>query len=81
MSNSTTLTLAALSPGQWATICGFTQDDAVVQRLMQMGLIAGAEIRSVRQALGGDPIEYEVLGYYLSLRRSEAEAVLVEHVR
>jgi ferrous iron transport protein A len=81
MSNSVPLSLATLSPGQRATICGFTQDDAVVQRLMQMGLLSGAEIRSVRQALGGDPIEYEVLGYYLSLRRSEAQTVLVEDVR
>jgi ferrous iron transport protein A len=43
-----------------------------------MGLIRGAPVRFVRAAPLGDPIEIRVRGYHLSLRRQEAEAVIVE---
>ena len=49
----------------------------VSQRLMEMGLIEGAAVKVVRVAPLGDPLEVEVQGYYLSLRRSEAEKVEV----
>jgi ferrous iron transport protein A len=47
-------------------------------RLQEMGLIRGTAVRFVRAAPLGDPIEIRVRGYNLSLRRTEAEAVIVE---
>ncbi len=73
-------TLANLAPGQRGIISGFAQDDAFTQRLMQLGLIEGADIEVVRCAPTGDPIEVRVLGYALSLRRVEAALILVEPV-
>ena len=43
-----------------------------------MGVVPGAEIEVVRIAPLGDPVEYRVRGYRLSLRRSEATLVMVE---
>jgi Fe2+ transport system protein FeoA len=43
-----------------------------------MGLLAGTRITLVRCAPFGDPIEIKVRGYHLTLRKSEAEHVLVE---
>jgi hypothetical protein len=43
-----------------------------------MGVVPGAEIEVMRIAPLGDPVEYRVRGYRLSLRRSEAAHVVVE---
>jgi Fe2+ transport system protein FeoA len=43
-----------------------------------MGLLPGTTVTLVRTAPLGDPIEIKVRGYHLSLRKSEAEFVLVE---
>jgi len=50
----------------------------VRERLLEMGLTKGITVSVIRVAPLGDPIEVELRGYRLSLRRSEAEAVLIE---
>jgi ferrous iron transport protein A len=74
-------TLADMAPGQRGVVVGFVQIDAFAQRLMQFGVIEGADIELVRCAPTGDPIEIRVMGSALSLRRSEAALVLVDEVR
>ncbi len=49
-------------------------------RLLEMGLTSGTNIRLVRVAPLGDPIELAVRGYRLSVRKSEAAAVMIESV-
>ena len=71
-------TLDSLSPGQTARIVDITGDDGVSVRLMEMGLTEGEEIQLVRYAPLGDPIEYSVRGYNVSLRASEARRVLIQ---
>jgi len=46
-------------------------------RLMEMGLTPGANVQLIRFAPLGDPIEIEVRGYRLSLRKREAEGIRV----
>ncbi len=74
------LTLADLAPGQGATVAGFAHHDPIVQRIMQLGLLAGTTLTVVRTAPTGDPIEVDLLGYSLSLRRSEAALVFITDV-
>jgi Fe2+ transport system protein FeoA len=69
--------LNELAPGQAATITGIDGDGPLIQRLMALGLLEGSEITVIRRALGGDPIEVEVMGYALSLRRAEASHVSI----
>jgi ferrous iron transport protein A len=71
------MTLDELSVGQAATIDMISGDGPVVQRLMALGLLEGSEVSVTRKALGGDPIEVEIMGYALSLRRAEASQVQI----
>ena len=51
---------------------------AVRRRMMDMGLTTGTEIAVLRIAPLGDPIEFDVRGYHLSLRKSEAANIEVD---
>ncbi len=46
-------------------------------RILEMGLLVGTTIELVRFAPLGDPVEIKVRGYNLSLRKHEAEQILV----
>lgn len=46
-------------------------------RLMEMGLLTGTPVEIIRYAPMGDPIEIKVRGYHLTLRKHEAEQILV----
>lgn len=70
--------LASLKAGQTGTVSGFTREDIVTQRLMQLGVLEGATVDVVRRAPAGDPIEIRILGYMLSLRTAEAETILID---
>ncbi len=73
-------TLADLKLGQPAQVLGFQNaEHPSAQRLMQLGMIKGEIIELLRSAPGGDPMEYRVMGYNLSLRRAEAAEILVEN--
>lgn len=74
----TVLTLGSLAPGARGIVSGFVRDDDFTQRLMQLGLLEGVVVEVVRRAPGGDPIELNVMGYALSLRRQEADLILLE---
>jgi len=71
-------TLADLAVGQHGVIRDVIGDTDVVQRLMELGLTDGEGVELVRFAPLGDPMEIRIRGYLLSLRRSEAGAVLLE---
>lgn len=71
-------TLDSLPPGRKARILDIAGDDAVSVRLMEMGLTEGEEIETIRYAPMGDPIEFAVRGYHVSLRASEARRVRIE---
>ncbi len=71
------MTLDELKIGQAGTITGLQGQGPVVQRLMALGLLAGSLVRITRRAIGGDPLEVQVLDYALSLRREEARRVTI----
>lgn len=73
-------TLADLSPGQKAIVCCVRPGEAKRRRLLEMGFVSGTELRFVRTAPLGDPIQVEVRGYQLSLRRADARGILVRAV-
>jgi len=75
-SNATTLD--RLEPGQRGKVLRLSGQPQIRRRLMDMGLTPGAEIEVERLAPLGDPIEIEVRGYHLSLRKREAAGIAVE---
>ncbi len=69
--------LSHLAVGDQAEVLDVLGDDALAGRLMEMGLTPGAQVRLIGKAPWGDPLEFQVRGYRLSLRRSEAERVCI----
>ncbi len=73
-----TMPLSQLRPGNAAVVRQVKAGGALRQRLLDMGVLPGTELRIERTAPGGDPIWISLQGYQLSLRRQEAAGVLVE---
>jgi ferrous iron transport protein A len=71
------MTLDELKLGQEGLITALEGDDRLAQRLMALGLLEGTRVSILRRALGGDPLEIDVMGYALSLRRDEARKISV----
>jgi ferrous iron transport protein A len=72
------ISLSQLRPGQRATIIRVGGKGQMRRRFMEMGFVRGEDVRVERVAPLGDPIEYVVKGYHLSLRRADTEGILVE---
>ncbi len=72
--------LDQLQQGQRARVEAIAGDDALVQRLLEMGLIEGEEVEVLGFAPFGDPIEIRLCDYRLSLRRGEAARVTVRKI-
>jgi Fe2+ transport system protein FeoA len=71
------LTLVDLRLGQTAIVEDLLGDSIENQRLMHMGIVEGCEIKLVRKAPSGDPIEISLMGYSLSLRQNDARRIVV----
>ncbi|MEX2144306.1 MAG: ferrous iron transport protein A [Anaerolineales bacterium] len=70
--------LSELMVGQTGAIVKLSAIGASRQRLLDMGVVRGELIEVIRTAPLGDPIEYRIKGYHLSLRKHEARLILVE---
>jgi Fe2+ transport system protein FeoA len=70
--------LAQLKIGSSGRVQVVEGDDEVSLRLLEMGITPGVEVAVVGAAPLGDPLELELRGYRLSVRRSEAARVRVE---
>lgn len=65
-------------PKDKGIVISLSADGKIRRRLFDMGVTPGAEIMVRKFAPLGDPIEVTIRGYELTLRKSEAEAVMVE---
>lgn len=70
-------TLRDIKIGDTATVRRLTGEGALKRHIMDMGITKGVEVYVRKVAPLGDPIEVTVRGYELSLRKSEAESILV----
>ena len=71
-------TLDQLNEGESGIIRKVGGDGALRRRLLDMGLTNGAPVKMIKTSPLGDPVEYKVRGYHLSLRKSEAISIEVE---
>lgn len=71
------MNLSELNTGENAVIVNVHGHGGFRKRLIEMGFIAGKKVSVVQNAPLKDPIEYEILGYRISLRRAEAELIEV----
>ncbi len=70
--------LADLAVGRQAKVLKVSGSDDVSLRLLEMGMTPGVQVSVIGTAPLGDPLELELRGYRLSVRRSEAARVEVE---
>ena len=74
-----TRSAAELSIGQSGRVVRVAGADEVSRRLLEMGVTPGVIIRRLGAAPLGDPLEFELRGYRLSLRKSEAAHVELDN--
>lgn len=70
--------LSELVHGERGVIVTVNAESSLRQRLLDMGFTPGTEIECKRYAPLRDPVEYKLKGYLISLRRTEADLVIVE---
>lgn len=70
-------TLKAVKSGETATVVKLHGEGAVKRRIMDMGITKGTQLLIRKVAPLGDPIEVNVRGYELSLRKADAEMIEV----
>jgi len=69
--------LSSVAVGATATVVEIKLPVEQRPRLMEMGLLVGTSVELVRFAPLGDPVEIKIRGYNLTLRKHEAEQILV----
>jgi len=69
--------LAALGPGSVAVIVDVDRKSPEGQRLLDLGFVPNTQIEVLKRAPLGDPMVYDLRGYRLCLRRSDADRVRV----
>ena len=69
--------LSDLPTGSRGVIVHVLGQGAFRKRISEMGFIKGQEVRVIKNAPMKDPVEYEIMGYKVSLRRSEANMIEV----
>ena len=73
--------LSELTTGTTAIVREFPKQGSAFLRLREMGLMQGTSLTLIRVAPLGDPLEIKLRGYHLTLRKSEAEHILVEGLK
>ena len=71
-------TLRETKIGETVTVVKLTGEGPVKRRIMDMGVTKGTEIYVRKVAPLGDPVEVTLRGYELSLRKEDAEMIIVE---
>lgn len=72
------MTLRDLSPGEEGKVVSIGEKGAIRRRIMDMGVTPGTRIKVIKVAPLGDPIEVNIRGYELSLRKEEANQIVME---
>lgn len=71
-------TLREVSCGETVTVKKLSGEGPVKRRIMDMGITKGVTVYVRKVAPLGDPVEVTVRGYELSLRKADAEMIVVE---
>lgn len=70
--------LSEFKIGELGIVKSIDCEPTVRRRLNDMGVFPGVEVKLVRFAPMGDPMQIEIRGYMLALRKHEAQSIIVE---
>lgn len=73
-----TRTLKELIPGERACIKAVIGHGSIRRRIVEIGLVPGVELMMERYAPLGNPVEIKTQGFHLSLRKDEADTIILE---
>lgn len=71
-------TLENVKDGETCRVLSIAGERPIKRRIMDMGITKGVEVRLVKRAPLGDPIELNVRGYQLSVRMEDARNICIE---
>lgn len=82
MSTDSFISITQLKSGDEVEIVDFTEgsDPAYRKKLLSLGLTRGAKLKVLRTAPFGDPLEVEIRGFLLSLRKKEADILKLRRI-
>lgn len=72
------MTLRELKPGQQGSVTSIGTTGPMKRRIMDMGVTPGVAVKVIKVAPLGDPIEINIRGYELSLRKEEAAQIEIK---
>ncbi len=72
------MTLKEMKPGQSGQVVSIGEKGSLKRRIMDMGITPGTAVKVIKTAPLGDPVEINVRGYELSLRKEEAARIEVQ---
>ena len=75
-----TISMDQLLPGEKATVLQIHAVGDLRQKLLAMGLLPGVEVQLIRVAPLGDPLDFKLRDFHLSMRRNEARNIIVERI-
>ena len=73
--------LNEMKPGDRANILKISGNGALKKKLLDMGVLPGTIIETIRVAPLGDPVEIKIKGYNLTLRKEEAASIQVREIK
>ncbi len=71
------LSAATLQVGESGVVTDVGGTDATALRLLEMGLVSGTVVTLLKRAPTGDPLQFRIRGFHLSLRRAEAARIQI----
>lgn len=72
------MSLNELRPGETGIIRRILANSGLKKRLLQMEFVPGEKVSLIEYAPLGDPIRFIVKGYHLSLRKGEAQNIIID---
>ncbi|MHA1910168.1 MAG: FeoA family protein [Candidatus Kariarchaeaceae archaeon] len=72
------MTLDQMEVGQKGKIVKLVKQGVTRKVLLEMGILPNAEVTIIRSAPLGDPLELLIQGYHLSVRKEDAQMIVVE---
>lgn len=75
-----TLSLAGLKPGQQGLVISLTANGLTRRRMLDLGLVPGTLVESLRRSPAGDPTAYRIRGAVIALRAEEGNQIVIKPV-
>ena len=76
--NMREIPLSHMKRGQRGRVVRLRHRGRLKRRMLDMGIVPGVEIEMIRKAPFGDPLEYRLRGYHISIRKREGDGIIVQ---